>query len=162
MNATDILNILKNNRRGTYTSLTKVKDFGNGLVKETDMTIRLGVSYANLRTNKDRVVGTLPWGRWVPGLENYVIEHTDKKGNYNLYLRVTSTNAHISKSRYLLNGQEVDKSVAEAMIGPKKLETKESEVYNINFKNIVRLSQSDFILPVDIKIFLNLYYPQQF
>lgn len=140
MEMKEILEVLRSKRRGTYASLTKVKDYGNGLVKETDMTIRLGVNFANLESNKGRVIGQLPWGRWVPGLENYVIEHTDKKGNHNMYLRVTSTNAHISKSRYLLNGQEVDKSVAEEMIGTKKLSSKESEVYNVNFKNIIRLS----------------------
>jgi hypothetical protein len=140
MEMKEILEVLRSKRRGTYASLTKVKDYGNGLIKETDMTIRLGVNFANLESNKGRVIGQLPWGHWVPGLENYVIEHTDKKGNHNMYLRVTSTNAHISKSRYLLNGQEVDKSVAEEMIGTKKLSSKESEVYNVNFKNIIRLS----------------------
>lgn len=140
MEMKEILEVLRSKRRGTYASLTKVKDYGNGLVKETDMTIRLGVNFANLESNKGRVIGQLPWGQWVSGLENYVIEHTDKKGNHNMYLRVTSTNAHISKSRYLLNGQEVDKSVAEEMIGTKKLSSKESEVYNVNFKNIIRLS----------------------
>lgn len=140
MEMKEILEVLRSKRRGTYVSLTKVKDYGNGLVKETDMTIRLGVNFANLESNKGRVIGQLPWGQWVSGLENYVIEHTDKKGNHNMYLRVTSTNAHISKSRYLLNGQEVDKAVAEEMIGTKKLSSKESEVYNVNFKNIIRLS----------------------
>lgn len=140
MEMKEILEVLRSKRRGTYASLTKVKDYGNGLVKETDMTIRLGVNFANLESNKGRVIGQLPWGQWVSGLENYVIEHTDKKGNHNMYLRVTSTNAHISKSRYLLNGQEVDKAVAEEMIGTKKLSSKESEVYNVNFKNIIRLS----------------------
>ena len=140
MEMKEILEVLRSKRRGTYASLTKVKYYGNGLVKETDMTIRLGVNFANLESNKGRVIGQLPWGQWVSGLENYVIEHTDKKGNHNMYLRVTSTNAHISKSRYLLNGQEVDKSVAEEMIGTKKLSSKESEVYNVNFKNIIRLS----------------------
>lgn len=140
MEMNEILQILNAKRKGTYASLTKIKNYGNGLVKETDMTVRLGVNYANLSSNKDRTVGSLPWGQWVPGLENYVIEHTDKKGNHNMYLRVTNTNSHISKSRYLLNGQEVDKIVAEQVVGPKKLESKESEVYNINFKNITRLS----------------------
>lgn len=140
METKEILKVLQSKRKGTYASLTKIKDYGNGLVKETDMTVRLGVDFASLESNKGRTVGSLPWGKWVEGLENYVIEHTDKKGNYNMYLRITNTNSHISKSKYLLNGQEVDKTVAEQMIGTKKLTSKESEVYNINFKNITRLS----------------------
>lgn len=139
METNEILKILKSKRKGTYSSLTKIKDFGNGVVKETEMTVRLGVDYSKLSSNEGRQTGSLPWGKWVEGLENYVIEHTDKKGNHNMYLRVTSSGSHISKSKYLLNGQEVDKSVVESMIGPKKLESKESEVYNINFKNITKL-----------------------
>lgn len=139
METNEILKVLKSKRKGTYSSLTKIKDFGNGVVKETEMTIRLGVDYSKLSSNEGRQTGSLPWGKWVEGLENYVIEHTDKKGNHNMYLRVTSSGSHISKSKYLLNGQEVDKSVVESMIGSKKLESKESEVYNINFKNITKL-----------------------
>ena len=139
METNEILKVLKSKRKGTYSSLTKIKDFGNGVVKETEMTIRLGVDYSKLSSNEGRQTGSLPWGKWVEGLENYVIEHTDKKGNHNMYLRVTSSGSHISKTKYLLNGQEVDKSVVESMIGSKKLESKESEVYNINFKNITKL-----------------------
>lgn len=139
METNEILKVLKSKRKGTYSSLTKIKDFGNGVVKETEMTVRLGVDYSKLSSNEGRQTGSLPWGKWVEGLENYVIEHTDKKGNHNMYLRVTSSGSHISKSKYLLNGQEVDKSVVESMIGSKKLESKESEVYNINFKNITKL-----------------------
>lgn len=129
-----ILNTIKTFKKGTYVPLTKIKDYGNGLVKKTDMVIRLGVSYQNMEINKDRVVEPLPWGSWVPGLENYVIEH---KGNY--YLRVSNTNSHISKSKYLLNNIEITKEVAETYIDPKKLKSKESAVYNIKFENIISI-----------------------
>jgi hypothetical protein len=129
-----ILNTIKTFKKGTYVPLTKIKDYGNGLVKKTDMIIRLGVSYQNMEINKDRVVEPLPWGSWVPGLENYVIEH---KGNY--YLRVSNTNSHISKSKYLLNNIEITKEVAETYIDPKKLKSKESAVYNIKFENIISI-----------------------
>ncbi len=129
-----ILNTIKTFKKGTYVPLTKIKDYGNGLVKKTDMVIRLGVSYQNMEINKDRVVEPLPWGSWVPGLENYVIEH---KGNY--YLRVSNTNSHISKSKYLLNNIEITKEIAETYIDPKKLKSKESAVYNIKFENIISI-----------------------
>lgn len=129
-----ILNTIKTFKKGTYVPLTKIKDYGNGLVKKTDMIIRLGVSYQNMEINKDRVVEPLPWGSWVPGLENYVIEH---KGNY--YLRVSNTNSHISKSKYLLNNIEITKEVAETYIDPRKLKSKESAVYNIKFENIISI-----------------------
>ena len=129
-----ILNTIKTFKKGTYVPLTKIKDYGNGLVKKTDMVIRLGVSYQNMEINKDRVVEPLPWGQWVPGLENYVIEH---KGNF--YLRVSNTNSHISKSKYLLNNIEISKDIAESYIDPKKLKSKDSPVYNIKFENIISI-----------------------
>ena len=129
-----ILNALKNHKKGTYVNLTKTKDYGNGLIKETDMVIRLGVSFQNMKVNEGRTVGSLPWGNWVEGLENYVIEH---KGNY--YLRVSNTNSHIAKSKYLLNNVEVSKDVAETLVNPKKLASKASDVYNIKFENIVKI-----------------------
>lgn len=129
-----ILETIKTFKKGTYVPFTKIKDYGNGLVKETDMVIRLGISYQNMEINKDRVVEPLPWGSWVPGLENYVIEH---KGNY--YLRINSTNSHIAKSKYLLNNVEITKEVAETYINPKKLQSKESPVYNVKFENIISI-----------------------
>lgn len=129
-----ILNKIKTFRKGTYVNLTKINDYGNGLVKETEMVIRLGVSFQNMKVNEGRTTGNLPWGKWVEGLENYVIEH---KGNY--YLRVSSTNSHIAKSKYLLNNIEVSKDVAETVVNPKKLASKPSDVYNIKFENIVKI-----------------------
>ena len=58
--------------------------------------------------NKDKEIQPLPWGKWVKGLENLVVEH---KGNY--YLRITSTNPNdlekasdVIATRYIQNGVE--------------------------------------------------------
>ena len=100
MTNNEILSKLATIKKGRYISLTKVKDCGNGVVKESDMVIRLGVNYANMKINENKQTGELPWGHWVPGLENLVIEHTkvDKKnkgGNNKLlfksYLNRSST-----------------------------------------------------------------------
>lgn len=141
MNAQEILQKLQNTKKGTYVSLTKVKDLGNDIIKESDMRIRVGVSYKNLKVNKDKEIQPLPWGKWVKGLENLVVEH---KGNY--YLRITSTNPNdlekasdVIATRYIQNGVEISKEEVINQIGEKKLASSSSMVYNIKFDNIIRI-----------------------
>lgn len=139
----EILEKIRELKKGTYLTLTKQKILAEGLVKETDMRIRFGVSYQNLKINEGRQVGSLPWGQWVEGLENICIEH---KGNY--YLRVTSTNPEnpdegddILANRYLFNGKEITKEKAIEIAGEKPFKSHASAVYNIKFENIVRIGQ---------------------
>lgn len=141
MNAQEILQKLQNTKKGTYVSLTKVKDLGSDIIKESDMRIRVGVSYKNLKVNKDKEIQPLPWGKWVKGLENLVVEH---KGNY--YLRITSTNpsdlekaSDVIATRYIQNGKEISKEEVINQIGEKKLTSNPSMVYNIKFDNIIRI-----------------------
>ena len=141
MNAQEILQKLQNTKKGTYVSLTKIKDLGNDIIKESDMRIRVGVNYKNLKANKDKEIQPLPWGKWVKGLENLVVEH---KGNY--YLRITSTNPNdlekasdVIATRYIQNGKEISKEEVINQIGEKKLTSSPSMVYNIKFDNIVRI-----------------------
>ena len=142
MNNQEILEKLATAKKGRYISLTKSKDLGNGIVKESDMRIRIGVNYANMAINKDKETGSLPWGSWVPGLENMVITH---KGKY--YLRVTSvtpdnpeSGADVIATRYLQNGAAISKEAAIEVLGEKKLSSKASSVYSINFDNIISIS----------------------
>ena len=141
MNAQEILQKLQNTKKGTYVSLTKVKDLGNDIIKESDMRIRVGVSYKNLKANKNKEIQPLPWGKWVKALENLVVEH---KGNY--YLRITSTNPNdlekasdVIATRYIQNGVEISKEEVINQIGEKKLASSSSMVYNIKFDNIIRI-----------------------
>lgn len=137
----EILTKLATIKKGRYFSLSKVKDLGNGVTKESDMVIRLGVNYANLKINENKITGKLPWGHWVEGLENLVVEH---KGKY--YLRVTSkdpanpeSGADVIATRYLLNGKEISKEEAKTFAKEKELSGKPSSVYNIKFENIISL-----------------------
>lgn len=137
----EILTKLAEAKKGRYINLTKAKDLGQGIVKESDMVIRLGVSYANMQINENKQTGSLPWGKWVEGLENLVIEH---KENY--YLRITSTDpanpesgADVIATRYLMNGVEVTKQEVRALIGEEK--SGASPVYNIKFDNILKLGK---------------------
>ena len=137
----EILSKLATAKKGKYISLSKVKDLGHGITKESDMVIRLGVAYANMSVNEGRQTGSLPQGHWIEGLENLAIEH---KGNY--YLRVTSVNpehpesgADVIATRYIKDGREISKEEVIATIGESKAKSTPSTVYNIKFENIVRL-----------------------
>ena len=136
MTKDQILLALANVKKGRYISLKKVKDYGKGVTKESDLVIRLGVNYANMAINKDRQtpIQSLPWGSWVPGLENLVIEH---KGNY--YLRVASSYSSNNKSTYYLDGLQITKEDAIRIIGEKKLKSGNPDVYNIKFENILSI-----------------------
>ena len=131
----EILRKMGNVKKGKYVALKKKKDLGNGIEKVSDLVIRLGVDYSKMEVAKDKVVGSLPWGSWVEGLEGLVIEH---KGNY--YLRVASAYSNNGKSVYLLNGNEISKEEVISLIGEKKLESKALDVYNIKFENILELN----------------------
>lgn len=139
----EILQKLGEVKKGRYINFTKIKDLGSGIVKESDMVIRLGINYTNMKINENKQTGQLPWGRWVEGLENLVVEH---KGNY--YLRITSTDpshpesgADVIATRYLRNGQEISKEEVTYMIGENKTSSNASPVYNVKFENILKLGK---------------------
>lgn len=141
----EILTKVMEAKRGRYISLSKCKDLGNGVVKESDMVIRLGVNYANMSINEGKQTGSLPWGHWIEGLENLVLEH---KGNY--YLRITSINpenpesgADVIATRYLLNGELISKESALQIVGEKKMRVSASPVYNLKFENIIRIGNAE-------------------
>lgn len=143
MTTQEILQKLAEIKKGRYINFTKVKDLGSGISKESDMVIRLGVNYANMKINADKQTGSLPWGQWVEGLENLVVEH---KGKY--YLRITSTHpsnpesgADIIATRYLRDGQEISKKQVIEMLGEKKLSGTPSPVYTVKFENIIKLGR---------------------
>ena len=135
MTTQQILDQMGNVKKGKYVSLKKKKDLGEGIEKISDIVIRLGVDYANMKVAEGKEVGGLPWGKWVEGLEGLVIEH---KGNY--YLRVASSYSNNGKSIYLLNGNEISKEEVIAILGEKKVLSANPDVYNIKFENILELN----------------------
>lgn len=139
-----IFEVAKSIKKGTYVSLTKLKDLGRGVTKETTLIIRLGVIFSNMKINSERETHSLPWGNWVEGYENLVIEH---KGSY--YLRVTSVNpSELEKNEiiseiYYKEGIIISKKEAEKIIGIKKTTNSEASVYNIKFDNILNIKQNN-------------------
>jgi hypothetical protein len=150
----EIIAKVKEAVKGRYINFTKEKDLGEGVRKETDMKIRLGVNYSNMSINKNREVGPLPWGHYLPGFENLIIEHTkvDKKtgetSGPNYYLRISSctpehpdSGADVIATRYYKDGVEITKDEALAIIGEKKMESHASAVYNVKFENIIKIGK---------------------
>lgn len=132
----EILNKLSDVKKGRYVSLKKKKDLGEGVVKISELVIRLGVDYANMKINEDRTtpIQPLKWGHWVEGLEGLVIEH---KGNF--YLRVASSYSNTTHSYYYKDDKQISKDEVIALIGEKKLKSVNPDVYNIKFDNIIEL-----------------------
>lgn len=146
MNREEIIRKLEEVKRGRYYSLTKKKDLGDNIQKITVMRIRLGVNYSNMSINRDRQTGSLKYGNWIEGLEGLALEYTNKKNEYHNYLRVTTTDPNnienyvdVVETRYLMNGRNVDREIVRNIVGDKKLESKPSIVYNIDFENILEI-----------------------
>ena len=133
MTQNEILTKINTIRKGTWVKLIKAKELGNGIVKYTRMTIRLGVDYSHMKEGREKPE-PLPWGQWL--VNGLVITH---KGN--LYLRVANAYTKDTKSWYLKDGKEIDKSMVVAELGEKKITSSESAVYNIKFENILELGE---------------------
>jgi hypothetical protein len=71
-----------------------------------------GASYANLRVNKDRETGPLPWGTWKQDAEPFVIEH---KGND--YARLYCIENGV-RAIYTVDGEVVDRDTYESFLTP--------------------------------------------
>lgn len=151
----EIIKKIREAKKGRYINFTKEKDLGEGVRKETDMKIRLGVDYSHMKINKDKEIGKLPWGHYVKGLENLVIEHTkvDKKTGEvidgpNYYLRISSctpehpdSGADVIATRYYKGNKLITKEEAISIVGEKKMKSHASAVYNVKFENIIKIGK---------------------
>jgi hypothetical protein len=163
-----IIQQVKNNPFVNVTTITKVKmnttnnPFYNRVTKEFIGVVQIGYSYENSVNNrlekigleKDFVAESLPWGHWVEGLENKVIEH---KGKH--YLRMYEVANQKPKVRILLDGKEVtDSKILEQILGfvPQKQSSqkqaehgleaeKQTKPRNVAFENIVAIKCGNLV-----------------
>ena len=77
---------------------------GSTIEKYSKGVYRLGITYANMKENQNKVTGALPFGKWEPNLENYIVDYNGKK-----YLRVYVDSKHKTTSKWFLNGVETTK-----------------------------------------------------
>ena len=114
----------------------------NNVVKKvTSAVVRLNISYKNTQAFKNSgksEVQPLAWGAWL--INGLLINHTNKKGEYNEYLRMYFTNNKKLKfkTKYYLNGIQTTKQYL-IENGLLKEEENKSGLFNININNIISI-----------------------
>ena len=116
------------------------------IVKDSRFQARIGITYDNIANVQDKrdsgelpaENAGLPFGSWVPGLFNYLIEYKDK---YYIRMALLHNDHSVRERRFLRNGIEVS------------VETAQAECLASEFKN---LSDVDVIsFPIDDIIEVN-------
>lgn len=111
--------------------------------KMTYATVRYGIDYSNMKSTKKKVQNgltpshELPWGKWVDGKEGILIEHTNKNGDKNVYLRLYSS-PNKSRVKYFLNGKPIEKEKLKALgyVQDSVWTKSSSDCFTINVANI--------------------------
>ena len=140
MTLQEIIQKIEGIKKGVFTTITQIttkkptKDFKDAIIeKHTQTVIRMGISYQNMKQNQNRITGKLPWGQWMAGYENYLIEHKEK-----VYLRLYRDSIHQEKTVWYLNGKETtEKYLIENNI--MKPSTNNNACYAIQIENIVSI-----------------------
>lgn len=141
------------------------KEYSNiyEVTKVTTSTVRKGIRYTNTKAYKTKLYrrmmeeygGTsfiaplefnkkynneLPWGHYRKGYENVIIDHTNKAGEFNSYLRLYLT-PNKPEIKYYINGKEISKSELQAKGIIKESywnnDKVKDGVFNIKIKNIL-------------------------
>lgn len=136
MQKDELLNKIRQIKKGSYVSVTKESNLDKGIRKVSRLVVRLGVNYSKMKASEGKEVGKLPWGNWVEGYENLLIEH---KGN--TYLRVSNSYTKGNKSEYYLGKKKITKEIANYLLDGKLAKNVESPVYNINISDIKYLGK---------------------
>jgi hypothetical protein len=82
------------------------------LRKVVSVLCMTGASYANLRVNKDRETGPLPWGVWMDGAEPFVIQHKGRD-----YARLYCVENGV-RAVYTCDGEVVTRDEYESYLTP--------------------------------------------
>lgn len=132
-------------KKGTIRTVEYTKDLKtpkgstDKVTKETVLNARFGVQYDNIKdVQSQREEGILPeenqglpWGHW--SQFPYFISHKDSE-----YIRLSLVNGTKIKSKYFVNGQEVDKATAQSrcLASEFKSNDKPVEILTIKVENI--------------------------
>ncbi len=122
----------------TYGRECKMRKGMPQVLKFSKMTLRCGIEYDNIAAvEAKRESGELPaenaglsWGRYVPNLYPYIIEH---KGS--LYFRFfTVPNSAKTSPMFVLNGKEITKEEAERMCLASEFQERETTLETMTLK----------------------------
>lgn len=123
MNINMIIAKLANKNKGAFFNCEWVGDLpvkaaykkqGILVHKESHATVRYGIRYANMKSVQQKVVEgknlthELSWGKYREGYEGILIDHINKAGEQNTYLRLY-TSPNKTKVTYYVNGKPVSK-----------------------------------------------------
>ena len=114
------------------TAASAHKKAGIVLTTETSATVRAGIDFANLASEKEREeIGALPWGEW----ENFPHTLTHKGERYvRLY---PAKNGTIS-TRYFVNGKETTKEHFQSFQRPSDIASGgEKKCFNVKESNLI-------------------------
>lgn len=151
MKLSNVINALSNKQKGTYVKVgwksniesAKARKLGVEVIKETDATVRWGVSYANLKRVKqikseqpenDSSTQRKPWYRHLEATP-HIIEHLNDPNKQYLQLFTINRKGYI-KTRYYINGE---------------LKTRQ-EVVDSGYVNASEFTQKDECLIMNIPI----------
>lgn len=140
-----LIELLKNIKKGTFVKMTykSVKKplaahKGDLIEKVSSGVYRLGITYANMKINAEKITGPMNSGEWKRGFENYIINDLDKNGNETHKLRVYTTK-HKTTSKWYLNGVETTKEWLETNGYIGKQTSKPTPLFNVFVENVLAL-----------------------
>lgn len=127
--------------RRTLSDKDVLKGFKGGRIeKETIGVFRIGVTYANMEVNKDKVCGSLPYGYFE--LSNEII-YSPTSNTYQLRITKTMNENHKPIVKWYLDGVEITKEELIEMnaLGSTQRQSKPSNslVYNVKLKDIISI-----------------------
>lgn len=141
MTKNEIISTIENIKKGAFykfeiaTPQKTLSAHKSDIVKKyTKMVARFGIEYGKMKTHKDKIVGSLPWGEWVNGYEGYLIEYKE-----NTYLRFYTSAVKSMVNQYTLNGVVVDKQWLQDNKYISSASRTPSDTFVVNINNIISI-----------------------
>lgn len=145
----EIKKIIDNNNGGTIHNFewqrplkdSEVKKAFRGRIeKSTIGNYRINLSYQKMKINEGIQTQELPWGQWLVGYENSIIEY---KNNYYLRLTPTFNCNQKSKVQWYLDNKPITKKELIEMdaLGASQVKEKEEEIkcFVVNIQSLVSI-----------------------
>lgn len=120
---------------------------GISVNKLTTATSRYGIKYTNIKSVQMKVekgeinlTHELPWGNWKSGYEGILIDHTNKAGEQNTYLRLYTT-PNKAEVSYFMNGKSISKTelISSGVVQDSywKKDNSNVDCFTVNVRNII-------------------------
>lgn len=115
--------------------------------KLISITARYGIKYTNMKSvqmkaekGEINLTHELPWGNWKSGYEGILIDHTNKAGEQNTYLRLYTT-PNKAEVSYFMNGKFISKAelISSGVVQDSywKKDNSDIDCFTVNVRNII-------------------------